>query len=393
MNFVDIVLLIVAAVYALSGYRQGFVVGVMSTVGLLAGGFLGAQVSPMLLDGFDSGLSISVAALLIVLAGAFLGQASGALLGGQIRSRITWQPARLIDALSGAALSVLAMLIIAWVLGVAASGTPLRGLNQAIRSSTVLGTVDDYVPGGAPGVLSAFNSVVDSSQFPSYLEPFTPERIKQVPAPSSAIASTPGVRAAEASVVKILGSAKSCGRSLEGTGFVFAHGRIMTNAHVVAGVETPVVNVASTGYRASVVFYDPDVDVAVLRVPRLEAPALDFADGPAVSGDTAAVLGFPENGPYDVQPARLRDQQTLRSPDIYGDDTVIRDTYSIYGNVRQGNSGGPLVTADGDVTGVIFAASMTSRDTGYALTADQVAAAAEQGSAAIHDVSTGSCAL
>ncbi len=393
MNVLDIVLLLVAAIYALSGYQQGFVVGSASTVGLLLGGFMGAQLTPVLLEGFDPGLSVSLAALLVVLAGAFLGQSVGAVAGGQLRRRITWQPARFIDALTGAALSVMAMLVIAWVLGVAASGTQLRGLNQAIRSSVVLGSVDDAIPGGTSRVMSTFNSLVDSSKFPRYLEPFAPERIKDVPAPSPEVVLSADVRGAESSVVKVLGSAQDCGRILEGTGFAFGRSTVMTNAHVVAGVDNPVVTVGDNSYRSEVVHYDPQVDVAVLRVPRLNLAPLRFATTPAASGDSAAVLGFPENGPYDVQPARVRDQQTLRSPDIYSEGTVSRDAYSIHARVRQGNSGGPLVNSEGDVLGVIFAASVTSTDTGYALTADQVSEAAAAGSTATSEVSTGSCAL
>ncbi len=392
MNALDWALLLFVVVYALSGYQQGFIVGSASTFGLLLGGFIGVQVTPMLLDGFDPGVSVSLAALLLVLAGAFLGQAGGAYTGSQLRSWITWRPARVVDAISGAALSVVAMLLIAWVLGVAISGAEMRGLNQEVRTSVVLSTVDSALPGGSDRVLSAFNSLVDSSLFPRYLEPFTPEHIKDVPPPSVGVALRPGVAAAESGVVKILGAADSCDRTLEGSGFVFGAGRVMTNAHVVAGVDNPDVRIGETDYPATVVYYDPDVDVAVLAVPDLpsSASSLNF-DQTAKSGDSSAVLGFPENGPYDVQPARIRDEQTLRSPNIYGDDTVYRDTYSIRALVRQGNSGGPLVDVDGDVIGVIFAASVTDGDTGYALTADQVSDAATSGS--VSRVDTGDCAL
>ncbi|MBA3265229.1 MAG: MarP family serine protease [Nocardioidaceae bacterium] len=393
MSALDIVLVVVAAIYALSGYRQGFIVGAASTGGLLLGGFLAATLTPLFLDGFQPGFSVSVAALLIVLAGAFLGQAVGAFVGGELRRRITWRPARIVDALSGAALSAVAMLLIAWVLGVAASGAQLRGLNEAIRSSAVLGSVDDAMPSGTSRVLSTFNSLVDSSGFPRYLEPFAPERIKEVPAPTPGTVSSAGVRRAGRSVVKVLGSADDCGRALTGSGFTVGRGTVMTNAHVVAGVANPVVAVGENSYSARVVHYDPQVDVAVLRVPRLHLPPLKFATTPAVSEDSAAVLGFPENGPYDVQPARVRDQLTLRSPDIYGEGTVSRDTYSIYAKVRQGNSGGPLVNSSGEILGVIFAASVTDARTGYALTAGQVSAAAEDGSTATNPVSTGACTL
>lgn len=378
MNALDILLIAAAVLYAFSGYQQGFLVGSAATVGLLLGGFLGVQITPMLLDGFEPGVSVSMAALLIVLACAFLGQALGGFLGGQLRSRVTWQPARVVDALSGAALSVVAMLLIAWVLGVAASGAQYRSLNQEVRNSQVLRIVDNALPGDSDRVLSAFNSLVDSSRFPRYLEPFAPERIKPVPAPTPEIAQEEAVLDAGASVVKILGVATECSRTLEGSGFVYADQRVMTNAHVVAGVDHPVVRIDDTDYRSRTVYYDPDIDVAVLEVPDLTAPPLRFADD-AASGDLAAMLGYPENGPYDVQPARVREKKTLRSPNIYGDETVYRQVYSIYSTVRPGNSGGPLVDAGGNVIGVIFAASITDSRTGYALTASQVSDAASAG--------------
>lgn len=392
MNTLDVILALAVVVYALSGYRQGFVVGSASTLGLLAGGFFGIQVTPLLLDGYSPSPAVIVAALVIVLALGLGGQAAGAFIGAQIRSRVTWQPARALDALGGAALSVVAMLLIAWVLGVAVSGARLTGLNKEVRASVILGAVDSTLPGGADRLLETFSALVDSAAFPRYLEPFAPERIKSVEPPSAGIAQRRQVVAAADSVVKVLGSATDCDRTVEGSGFVYAPGRVMTNAHVVAGVSEPVVQVGDDDLAAEVVYYDPDVDVAVLSVPELQAPALQF-DDQAESGDDVAVLGYPENGPYDVQPARVRDEQSLRSPNIYGEDTVMRDTYSVFGLVRQGNSGGPLVNRRGVVIGVIFAASVTDADTGYALTSGQVERAADAGGSLLDPVGTGSCAL
>ncbi|MGH3370776.1 MAG: MarP family serine protease, partial [Nocardioidaceae bacterium] len=192
------------------------------------------------------------------------------------------------------------------------------------------------------------------------------------------------------SVLKIRGE-NSCGRGVEGTGFVYSPGRVMTNAHVVAGVDDPAVLVGEQEVPAEVVLYDPDLDVAVLAVDDLDRPFLRF-DKTAEAGDDAAVLGYPNDGPYNVQAARIRGEQRLRSPDIYGRGTVIREVYSLRSLVRPGNSGGPLLSVDGAVTGVIFAASVSDRDTGYALTADQVAERAAQGITRDDEVGTGDCA-
>jgi len=165
----------------------------------------------------------------------------------------------------------------------------------------------------------------------------------------------------------------------------------MTNAHVVAGVTDPTVEADGSTYDAEVVLYDPELDVAVLEVDGLDVPSLEFdTDGDA--GDTGAVLGYPEDGPYDAQPARIRAEQNLRSPDIYNDGTVEREVFSIRSLVRSGNSGGPLVSRGGDVYGVVFAASLSDDDTGYVLTAEQVADDADLGLEATGEVSTGDCA-
>lgn len=391
MNLLDVALLLSVLVYAISGYQQGFVVGASATMGLLIGGAIGVAITPVLLNGYDPSVEISLAALLVVLTLAFLGQAVGSYLGVMLRDRITWRPARVTDALSGAVLSVSAMLVIAWVLGLAVSGTQMRALNQQVRESRVLAGVNDVVPGGAQNVLNTFNQVVSSSRFPRYLEPFTPERIKPVKAPDQSTVRDRDARLAQASVVKIVGDAASCQRSQEGSGFVFAPGRVMTNAHVVAGVDNPVVRLGDRNYKATVVYYDPNVDVAVLAADGVQVTPLPFT-GQGASGESTAVLGYPEDGPFHAEPARIREQRQLLSPNIYGDGRVVRDTYSIYSVVRPGNSGGPLVDRSGDVVGVIFAASVTDAHTGYALTADQVANAASAGRRSASPVDTGGCA-
>jgi S1-C subfamily serine protease len=392
VNALDIVLIGCALVYALTGYQQGFLVGSFATLGLVLGGLAGIELVPWMLDGFDPGLTVSVTALVVVLVVSFFGQGFGALAGQRLRRHVTWRPARLVDAVSGAALSVAAMLVMAWVLGLAATGARLDGVNQEVRESAVLGAVNQAMPGGSERLLSAFDAVVSSSDFPRYLEPFEPERIVDVPAPNRGIVRAAGVVRAGRSVVKIVGSAPSCSESLEGSGFVYAPHRVMTNAHVVAGVDHPVVRLHDTDHAATVVYYNSDIDVAVLSVPGLEAPALHFAR-PAQSGRSAAVLGYPEDGPFDAQPARVRSEQRLRSPDIYGDDTVTRDTYAVYALVRPGNSGGPLVSQRGLVLGVVFAASLIDSHTGYALTAGQVSDAARAGVQSSRVIDTGSCAL
>ncbi len=391
MTWLDIVLLLATVGYGITGYWKGFVVGVSAVVGLLAGGAFGALALPSLLEGYPPSLGLSLVAVAIVIVLAFVGQALGAYAGGRLRRQLTWEPARWLDALAGGALSMAAVLVIAWVLGYAVGGAHIPSLSAAVRSSSVLGYVDQAMPESAQSLPSALTSVVDRGGFPSYLDPFTTENIEAVPEPNARIAGRPGVRSAASSVVKVLGDAPQCGTGLQGTGFVYAPQRVMTNAHVVAGVEALSVTLDGVVYPASVVLFDPDLDVAVLRVDELPSAALAFDEG-AESGDSAAVLGFPGNGAYDVRPARVRSEQALNSTDIYGDGQLTRKVYAVRSLVRQGNSGGPLVSPQGQVYGVVFAASLADDRTGYVLTADQVAADADTGRSATEPVSTGDCA-
>ncbi|MGI8901591.1 MAG: MarP family serine protease [Nocardioides sp.] len=390
MNFLDWFLVVLVLAYAVSGYWQGFITGAFATAGLLLGGLLGIWLAPSLLGDIAPALWVSLAALFVVLICASFGQAVLQYGGTRLRDRIKWQPVRALDAVGGAALSMVAVLVVAWALGVAVSGATLPWVSQQVRSSDVLGRVDQVMPTRAVTALNSFNDVVGSSFFPRYLEPFASERIAEVGPPPGRIGRDADVRAAEASVLKIRGE-NSCNSGVEGTGFLYSPTRLMTNAHVVAGVADPVVIVEDQEVPATVVYYDEDLDVAVLAVDGIDRPFLRFAST-GKERQAAAVLGYPEDGPYDVQAARIRSEQRLRSPDIYGEGSVVREVYSIRSLVRPGNSGGPLVSGSGQVLGVIFAASVTDDDTGYALTADQVKRPAARGVTTEREVSTGSCA-
>jgi len=390
VNLLDWLLVVLVLAYALSGYWQGFITGAFATGGLLLGGLFGVWLAPVALGDATPSLLVSLGALFIVILSASLGQALLQFIGAKIRDRITWQPIRAIDAVGGAALSAAAVLIVAWALGVAISGTRIGGITPMVRSSTVLGEVDGVLPASASGVLQAFNDVVGTSFFPRYLEPFAPERIVNVAPGPRRLLKDPDVTDAAASVLKVRGT-NDCGRGVEGSGFVYAPDRLMTNAHVVAGVSHPEVIVGDSSVPAEVVYYNPDIDVAVLALDTGAAPALDF-DQNGDANEGVAILGYPEDGPYDVEPGRIRSEQRLRSPNIYGDGTVIRQVFSLRGLVRPGNSGGPIISSAGDVVGVVFAASVTDQQTGYALTAEQVSRSAALGRSSNGAVSTGDCA-
>jgi len=390
VNILDILVILVLIAYAISGYYQGFVTNLVATIGLLVGGLLAISLIPRFLNDRTPTVTSSLIALAVVVGAAVVGQAIGTYVGTDIRNGLVWRPLRWVDAVGGSALSMVAVLCAAWALGYAVSGAQIPYVSTAARESTILDRVDRVMPDGATDVLDAFNKVLDTNLFPRYLEPFENETIKAVGSPDPTSLNTPGVRAAAGSVVKILGSA-SCNRGIEGSGFVYANDRVMTNAHVVAGVTDPFVVIGQRRVRADVVLFDPKLDIAVLAAPGLGLSPIPF-DESGKAGDPGAVLGYPENGPFDARAARIRMKQRLRSPDIYDEGQVVRQTFSIRSLVRSGNSGGPLVSEEGKVLGVIFAASVTDRSTGYALTASQVGADAQLGQNATSEVSTGDCA-
>ena len=350
----------------------------------------GVWLAPIALGDANPSVLVSLGALFIVILAATLGQAVFQYGGSRLRDQIQWQPFRAVDAVGGAALSAAAVLLVSWALGVAIAGSGISGITPLVRESAILEKVDQALPDSADGMLNAFNNVVGTTFFPRYLEPFAPERIVQVGPGPQRLLTDPDVLRAEGAVVKIQ-SVNSCGRGIEGSGFLYAPDRVMTNAHVVAGVDQPTVEIGGNAVSATVVYYDPDVDVAVLAVESGEAPTLPF-DLSVEPQQGVAILGFPEDGPFDVQTARVRSQQRLRSPNIYGDGAVIRDVLSLRGTVRPGNSGGPVLSSAGGVVGLVFAASLTDSETGYALTSEQVAQAATRGVALGAPADTQGCA-
>ncbi|MGH8891709.1 MAG: MarP family serine protease [Actinomycetes bacterium] len=392
MNWLDLVLLLSAVSFAWSGYRQGFVVGALAFAGFIGGGIGGLLLAPTLVSGVDPGLGQSVLAVGAVLLAATIGQVLLAWLGSLVRDRLTWRPARVVDATLGALVSVLAMLLVAWFLASALRPGPVPSLSRQISDSRVVTAVDEVVPDGAHTLFSSFRRVLDDNGLPTVFGGLAPERIRPVEPPERGIASSQAVRRAGTSVVRVSGTAGDCNRRLDGTGFVMSDQHVLTNAHVVAGVDRPDVQVGGNGrsYRSRVVVYDPDRDLAVLYVPELRADPLAL-DRTAGRGDQAVVAGFPGGGPYRLEPARVRDTIDARGPDIYQRKQVTREVFSLFADVEPGNSGGPLLSLRGDVYGVIFAKSLDDPDTGYALTVDEARPVVRAGRDRQQPVDTGAC--
>ena len=391
-DWLDLVIVALLALSLFSGYRQGFLVGALSLVGLLGGGVIGAEIAPWVAGHF-AGSAQAIAGVVVVFAAASIGRAVAGAAGLVVRRQVHWRPARTVDAVGGAAVSAVAVLLIAWFIGSSLAQSPFTGVARAVNDSRVLTAVDRSVPSQVQTWFADFRKVVASGGFPQVFGALGAERIIPVSPPDPGVLDDPQIVAAKASVVKVTGSARSCSRSIEGSGFVFAPGRVMTNAHVVAGVRHPEIQVGGTGDRlpATVVYYDPQVDVAVLLVDGLSARPLRFDADAASPGTPAAIAGFPRDGPYTLSAVRVRGVENARGPDIYQDREVTREIYALRGLVEPGNSGGPLLDENGQVDGVVFGKAVGDPETGYALTSAQVAAAAKAGAAATAAVSTQGC--
>jgi S1-C subfamily serine protease len=261
-----------------------------------------------------------------------------------------------------------------------------------VKSSLILQQVDKIVPDAARLLYDRLQETIAAGDFPKVFGDFTPTPARQVPPPDPALLASPVVEQVHSSVVKVTGTAPSCRRRIEGTGFVYAPQHIMTNAHVVAGTQGPVtVETVGDSGSGQVVYYDADRDLAVLYVPDFNGAALPWASSDASSGDGAIVVGYPLDGPYTPVSARVRDVNIVKGPNIYESHDVIRQVYTLRTTVRSGNSGGPLLDTEGRVLGVIFAAALDEPETGFALTPREVLPVADAAATLRAPVATGTC--
>jgi S1-C subfamily serine protease len=386
-------LIVVAAAFAVSGYRQGFIVGSLSFVGFVGGAVLGAQFGPAVARALVGGQTQQdIVAVVLLVTGAILGQFVASSIGTTMRSTMTSKSSTTVDAIGGAGVSVLSMLLIAWAIGSVLTASPFPGVVSQVNDSLVLQTVDKAMPPPAKTMFSDFRRMLASGPFPQVFSDIGAAHLLSVPKPDPAVVRSPGVIADRDRVVKVQGTAPSCDRSIEGSGFVYAPNHVLTNAHVVAGVQPgPRVSLPDgTSYQAQVVLYDPQIDIAVLYVPGLNAAPLHFATQQGV-GQNAVVAGYPLDHPFTAVPARIGQVQQAEGPDIYQTGTVDRQIYEIRAIVQPGNSGGPLIASDGDVDGVVFAAAVGISDTGFALTAAEVQPDASAGASDTNPVSTQGC--
>ena len=372
-QWLDLAVLAIAFVAAVSGWRSGALGSLLSFVGVILGAVAGVLLAPHVVGHVDGPRTKLFVALFLILGLVVIGEIAGVVLGRAVRGAITHGGLRTVDSVIGVALQLVAVLVAAWLLATPLTSSDQPNLAAAVRGSRVLSTVDDAAPAWLKRVPARLSSLLDTSGLPDVLQPFGRTPIVNVDAPNAALANDPVVAATRPSVLKIRGVATSCQKVLEGSGFVIAPNRVMSNAHVVAGSESVTVETEGKTYDATVVSYDPNADISILDVPDLPSTPLQFDMQEAPTGTDAVVMGYPGGGEFTATPGRIREIIQLNGPDIYHTTTVTREVYTIRGTVRQGNSGGPLIDKDGRVLGVVFGAAVDDADTGFVLTSNEVA--------------------
>lgn len=371
-QILDIAVLGVAFIAAISGWRSGALGSLLSLVGVVLGAVAGVLLAPHIVERLSDDRQKLFASLFLILVLVVIGEVAGVVLGRAARSAIRNRGLRTIDSIIGVALQVVTVLVAAWMLASLFTTSNQQNLASVVRGSQVLAQVDEVAPPWLRAVPTRMKPLWDTSGLPAIMPQFRGTPIVDVAEPDASLATNPIVAFVQPSVVKIRGVAPGCQKVLEGTGFVVAPNRVMSNAHVVAGSDSVTVEASGQTYDATVVSYDPNEDISILDVPNLPAPPLAFADAPAATGTDALVLGYPGGGDFVVTPARIREIIELKGPDIYQSTTVNREVYTIRGTVRQGNSGGPLIDRSGKVLGVVFGAAVDDNDTGFVLTGNEV---------------------
>ncbi|MEK8109048.1 MarP family serine protease [Micromonospora sp. M12] len=386
----DLVLLLLMLVFAISGYRQGFVIGITSLSGFFLGLLLGLQLGPLFARQFvDAGTRVLIS-LVAIFGLAVVGQALAGWLGSHLRKTITSDVGKRIDDIGGAFVSLFAVLLLAWLVAVPLGSSSVPWLAASVRNSALITVVNQVLPERAHQLSTALEDTVDTDGFPDVFGDLAPTRARQVDPPDPALANSQVVVNGRQSVVKVLGSAPSCSRRIEGSGFVYADDRVMTNAHVVAGTRSVAVELGGERYDGKVVVYDPDRDLAVLLVPGLPGRPCDSPPATRAAARTpscSATRSTPLQRAVGAGPRRRPDQRSGHLCLHEGDPGGLHDP----GAGPQRQLRGPLLSANGLVLGVIFAAASDDPNIGFAVTAAEARPVALAGAERNRQVGTGEC--
>jgi S1-C subfamily serine protease len=388
VNLLDLIIIVVLVLAGLNGYRRGVALQLVIYAGLILGLFVGAIVAPRFAGLAHSPVGSAVVALIALLAFAAIGDAVGWFVGVQIRAIARQSALGTLDSVAGSVFAVLAILVAVWFLGYNLANGPSPALASEIRGSAIVRGLDRSLP-RPPALLAQVRQFLNRFGFPEVFAGVPPAPAGPVTGPTRGQVAAVA-RRAEESTVRIVG--RACDAIQEGSGFVVAENYVVTNAHVVAGVRSPQVQEQNGGSEsATTVLFDSRVDIAVLRVGATPGPPLPLDPSDEGRGTQGAVLGYPGGGSLTFGPAAVRRELDAEGRDIYGRSVTTRDVYELQARVRPGNSGGPFVLLNGEVGGVVFAASTTDGRLGYALTSKQVAPLIRSAIGRTQPVSTDGC--
>lgn len=386
MSGIDLLILIWVILAITRGYRVGFLRQAFSFAGFLVGLLSASWLATHLADNIEGGANGLILVLLITLIVAAVGASFAELVAVKLQAKIKFKHIHTFNKGLGALFSVSAVLISAWIIASALNRLPIAGLGISLQRSRILVAVNNIMP-PAPAVMERLGRILSPHGFPRvfvgdepYIDPAGPPATPEVEAAAAK---------ANASTVRIEGT--GCGGVSVGSGFVAAPGYVVTNAHVVAGVRQPIIMDQRGRHVSSVVWFDPDIDMAVLKSDNLSGPPLPLATGLAERGTSAAVLGYPGGGRLTIDPAVILTTRQAIGRDIYDRGISTREIYAVQAFIEPGNSGGPLVLADGTVAGVMFGAAINREDLSYALTSQQISDDVQTAVTRTHAVGTGSC--
>ncbi len=388
MNLLDLAIIVALIVAMWHGIGLGLVRQVGSTLGLVSGLFAGAWLETKLIHLAHTPTAKALLALLVIWGVAAAFWSAGEWLGALAKFELHGDIINRLDGALGSIIGGVTLLLAVWLGASVFGNAPLMWLKEQIHTSRIVATLNDDLP-AAPNLLGRIGNLIEPNAFPQVFTGLEPSVSTNAPLPDMGELNA-AVAADQASVVKIVGN--GCGGIVEGSGFVAGNGLVATNAHVVAGVTHPTVLDGNGTHDATVVWFDPNLDFAVLRVGHLKGAPLVIDTKAASNGTAAAVLGYPGDGSFTAGAALVLEQFEAVGRNIYNQGQTTRSVYSIKASVRPGNSGGPLVEKDGDVIGVVFAESTTNNQVGYALAANAVHNELAQASLHTAAVSTGACA-
>lgn len=364
---VDVIFAITMLAVVFTGWSLGAVAATMNLIGVIIGATVGWACAPYVMGFVDGQPAQIIAGIVTLLVFTLIGHAAASTIGYQLRGMISNRALVVLDAAGGALIRGVTTVLLVWLILTPLSTTLPGDYGRAIRESYTVQTMARYTPQWAAELPNRLTSIVTETGLP---EIFAPPGLEDIPdaGPLAGDVDAALVAQVQPSVIKILAEADSCSRLLAGSGFAIAPDRVMTNAHVVAGARVVRIQANGGTLDAEVVHFDPALDVAVLAVPGGTLTPVSFAAEPASNGTDVAVMGYPRPGNFEAAAGRVRDRVTVQLPDLYGVETVTRDSYAIAGTIRSGNSGGPVFTLTGEVIGMVYASSVEDNSTGFALT-------------------------